>query len=114
MQDSGKPGEGLNQSSAWKGQARSRYRKPAGLSRWRRTGDVTSEREAQLLAQIINTPHSPFCPAVSCCAFHGLNPTRTHRAREHEAVRNGRPPRVGGKWVQTDRVVEEQMEYPSA
>lgn len=107
VQDSGKPGEGLNQSSAWKA------RPGTDTASWRRTEDVTFERAAQLLAQIVNTPNSLFCPAVSCCAFHGLNPTRTHRARGL-AIRNGRPPRVEGKVVKTDKVGEEQMEYRSA
>lgn len=107
VQDSSKAGEGLNQWSAWKGQARSRHRQLAGLSRG---GDRRCDLGERSTAT--GTDHEYprlFCPAVSRCAFRGLNPTRAHGARGLEAIRNGQPPRVEGKLVKTDKVVEEQM-----
>lgn len=79
--------EGPYHSSVCKGKGRGSYCKLAGVlgvaeGGW--TGDVTLERETQLLpnhgrAEIINTPDSLFCPPASSGASHCPNPTKTHR-----------------------------------
>lgn len=104
-------GEGPNHSPVWKDKGRSSYKLARVLDVaegcW--TGDVTWERETQLLpnhglAEIINTPNVLFCPLIpsnsSCCP----NPTRNHGAREPiDVIHSGQPPGVQSKVGKLER-----------